>query len=746
MDIITLSIIVIIALGLIIRSFIKGTFWNSSLISGLGGAVIGIVLVLLLSGYIIITANGTEAYLGLIVLFLGGPVAAIIGAIVFISIGAARKKAPIVAHNSKSSTPQSITPESPVDTIHPENSSSQSITTKYSTTETYFGYVLGSQAERLGAYLAEKIVIFILLQVIFGIAFYEVDITSVGDKYYIIPMLLLIGLTLLGAIFYPIWSGNLGHKLFGLKVISSVDGSDYNRALSGAGREFLKVVMSLIVIPVIWLMSDSNRQNLYDKLANTYVVKRHEAMGRRGIVLRSVLVVVMILMTIFQYRFYSALHPGLNKNIIGKWNSVSYNIEFSENGNVSNNVFPIGYGEFETYTYTVNYLRYPFTVTFIPMNSTGSDLQPTEAKYFKVKFITENEILLFNIDESFRLSRSTSVKHYTDAKPYRTERFPIPENKISNDDLKQFWLDNIEAIINLDINKISRQTSLPFVVVNDEVGLSHQRSLFFNPNVGSFDSEIIASTYTDSLNNIKEIFPDQMRAGLRDMDYTNISQVQVDNEEIILMIYFLGEKYPVEYREYDNNYKYRKFGLLFEKRNGKWVFCGQSKQWGYSRRLEQFNNENAEVLAAEQDEFVEAKLNQDIQKLIQERNLQAIIDLDKSKIISQTHFPLEGNWGQALGLNGTPNDWTKEDLTTNLSKLFIVQYRSDFSYDTILYSKKPPLTFENADIYFDDINASDDSGVRYTAQNKVNESNGSTRMTFRKIENEWKLVMLDIYW
>lgn len=617
-------IILLLAIFAIIRSSINGTFWHSSLTSGLAGAAVGILPVLLLSWYVIYTAKGDQAYAGLIVAFVGGPIAAIIGAIIFISIGSAkRKRASVVAHPSKGSTPQSTDPQFQDFTTQPDDSTSTSIDAEGGDKEPHFGYNLGSIVERSAAFLTEKIIIFILLTVILGDDFYYLDINWL-EGWLVYPFIVagkfLIAPGLFSALFYPIWSGNLGHKIFGLKVISSVDGSDFNKAISGAGRELLKAAMSLIFIPVVWLMSDSNRQNLYDKRFNTYVVKRHEAIGNRGIVLRGVLLVVMILMAIFQYRFYSFLHPGLDNHIIGKWNFVTdshqdsnqiFYLDFADNGTVDNHVFIIANGQFEPCTYTVNYSRYPFSMAITPVNYTG----PNSIIHLKVKFLSENELTLYNSNENITLNRLTSTRHYTDAKPQRTDRFPVPENKFSNEELKQFWEDNIEAILNLDLNKIASQTSLPFVVVNEE-GV-HQRSLFVNP-LASYTNSDIASNYADSLNNLKEIFPDEMRAGLRDMDYTNISQVQVNNGEIMLMIYFIGEKYSIGRRGYNGNYLYPRYGLLFEKRNGKWMFCGQSSQWGYSWTLEQNDEESAEVSAAEQDQLVEAKLNHDIQIIIQE--------------------------------------------------------------------------------------------------------------------------------
>jgi uncharacterized RDD family membrane protein YckC len=70
------------------------------------------------------------------------------------------------------------------------------------------------------------------------------------------------------------WGGNLGHKIMGLIVISSETGEIQNNVKTGALREALKSVFSVIIIPVLWLLWDDNKQNLYDKVINTYVVKK----------------------------------------------------------------------------------------------------------------------------------------------------------------------------------------------------------------------------------------------------------------------------------------------------------------------------------------------------------------------------------------------------------------------------------------------------------------------------------------
>ena len=59
-----------------------------------------------------------------------------------------------------------------------------------------------------------------------------------------------------------------------LKVISSVDGSDQNNFILGFRREILKDIFTWFIIPVMWLLWDKDRQNLYDKVTKTYVVKK----------------------------------------------------------------------------------------------------------------------------------------------------------------------------------------------------------------------------------------------------------------------------------------------------------------------------------------------------------------------------------------------------------------------------------------------------------------------------------------
>lgn len=131
----------------------------------------------------------------------------------------------------------------------------------------YFGYELALRRERLFATIVEAIVISIPVLIIFGSDSFDNDSfdSIIGGA---------ILSTILGAIFYPMWGGNLGHKIMGLCVISSEDGSVQNNAKAGAIREAVKSLTSWLFIPAVWLLWDDNRQNLYDKAVKTYVVKK----------------------------------------------------------------------------------------------------------------------------------------------------------------------------------------------------------------------------------------------------------------------------------------------------------------------------------------------------------------------------------------------------------------------------------------------------------------------------------------
>jgi len=150
------------------------------------------------------------------------------------------------------------------------------------TSDSHFGYTLATPGERLGAVIIEAIILilpFIFLFIIInllmpaGKSFSVEDFSAPSMRNMISSA---VGGAIFGAIFYPFFSGNLGHAILKLKVISADDGRDFNKSWDGAKREFLKSLLGNLVIPVIWLLWDKDRQNLYDKITRTYVVKKKQ--------------------------------------------------------------------------------------------------------------------------------------------------------------------------------------------------------------------------------------------------------------------------------------------------------------------------------------------------------------------------------------------------------------------------------------------------------------------------------------
>ena len=81
------ALLLAIALFFTIRAWKKGTLWSNNISSALAGAVIGVVLVLLITLYFFLTLEGAILLIVGYGAFFGIPIFAILGAIIFISIG-----------------------------------------------------------------------------------------------------------------------------------------------------------------------------------------------------------------------------------------------------------------------------------------------------------------------------------------------------------------------------------------------------------------------------------------------------------------------------------------------------------------------------------------------------------------------------------------------------------------------------------------------------------------------------------
>jgi len=135
-----------------------------------------------------------------------------------------------------------------------------------------FKYELATIGSRLGGYLIINVITLILFFAFDGSAS---DLES-SEGFFWDMIYAGIGTGIINCIFYPFFSGNLGHKLMGLKVIKKSDGSPVRNIFSAYGREFTKGALSVLIIPILWLVFDEDRQNLYDKIQGTIVVKNND--------------------------------------------------------------------------------------------------------------------------------------------------------------------------------------------------------------------------------------------------------------------------------------------------------------------------------------------------------------------------------------------------------------------------------------------------------------------------------------
>lgn len=76
----------------------------------------------------------------------------------------------------------------------------------------------------------------------------------------------------IGILLYPAYQGNIGHRIFNLKVIDADTKEIISAPSHGAIRGFLKVCLVPLVFPIIVIFFNRSRQTLWDKISNSRVV------------------------------------------------------------------------------------------------------------------------------------------------------------------------------------------------------------------------------------------------------------------------------------------------------------------------------------------------------------------------------------------------------------------------------------------------------------------------------------------
>ncbi len=180
----------------------------------------------------------------------------------------------------------------------------------------YFGYKLASKWERFIATLIEVLLILIPVLIITeGRYLKDWDYLSIRN----IEIDVIIAI-IVGGLMYPVWSGHIGHKIFGIKVISKTSGKDIKNPLLGIIREVSKFILSYLVIPVIWILWDKDKQNLYDKISNTIVVKKKSGLVKSFIhwifkMFISIVIIIVSFLMITTYVYIDGI-PSFSDYVI----------------------------------------------------------------------------------------------------------------------------------------------------------------------------------------------------------------------------------------------------------------------------------------------------------------------------------------------------------------------------------------------------------------------------------------------
>jgi len=104
-------------------------------------------------------------------------------------------------------------------------------------------------------------------------------------------------------------------------------------------------------------------------------------------------------------------------------------------------------------------------------------------------------------------------------------------------------------------------------------------------------------------------------------------------------------------------------------------------------------------------------------------NIQAIINLDKTKIISQTNFPLEINIDEEL--------WSKDDFTARLDNLYTAEFRDELKSGSIDNIDAWTMFEDESDTYM------------LVSFSKFEEYDALVFM-FKQFDGNWKLYGIDM--
>ncbi len=121
-------------------------------------------------------------------------------------------------------------------------------------------YRYADAGKRFGAFMINYILGFIVSGMVF----------KTSSHYY---EGIVLNLTIAALCYIP-FSGNIGHRILGVKVVDAATGEEFKNPAKAIVRELAKSLSTYLIVPVIWFLWDKKKQNLYDKIFNTIVIDR----------------------------------------------------------------------------------------------------------------------------------------------------------------------------------------------------------------------------------------------------------------------------------------------------------------------------------------------------------------------------------------------------------------------------------------------------------------------------------------
>lgn len=312
------------------------------------------------------------------------------------------------------------------------------------------------------------------------------------------------------------------------------------------------------------------------------------------------------------------------------------------------------------------------------------------------KFIPEHTLIL---------NRETKgSKNYFDYK----SKYPVFANQksaeIPNKELEQFWNSYILPIVKKDTAKIAKNALFPM-----EISGNYYDSAWFNR-----ESEFSGRRW------------DETSTVLQDLSYEYIDQVTLESGDRALLLYVLGKP---EYSTYPGAPSYPSFGFLFIKSDSEWKlnnFYFSSS----NGKLESIENERSYLMKNGTEQIQQRLLLLETNSIIQQ-NIEPIIAMNQDEVLKTVAFPLEGNWGNALGYINDASEWKKSDFSDNLGVFFNEETGRKLK-EQILYSQKAEYQ-KVREVRVNDVTV------------KMNGEEYESSLTFKytKINTDWKLTQLD---